>query len=150
MVRSFIAAALCGVIAYPMMNLVMTSAPLAMVIKKYEADIKEEAKRKLIGDNYRKAIEEQKLQVVGYPDIEEVQFARGQALQFRAKGVRPQPRVVRDEQPGALARHPARPAHEPPGPAVRRTGRQPWPGCRSWHRRAWRGAPRGTRGPRAW
>jgi len=26
----FIAAALCGVIAYPMMNLVMTSAPLAM------------------------------------------------------------------------------------------------------------------------
>ena len=28
--RRFIAAALCGVIAYPMMNLVMTSAPLAM------------------------------------------------------------------------------------------------------------------------
>src|SRR5439155_19016229 len=28
----FIAAALCGVIAYPMMNLVMTSAPLAMKI----------------------------------------------------------------------------------------------------------------------
>lgn len=59
-------------------------APVAMVVKKYEADIKEEAKRKLIGDNYRKAIEEQKLQVVGYPDIEEVQFGRGQALQFTA------------------------------------------------------------------
>jgi trigger factor len=59
-------------------------APRAMVIKKYEADIKEEAKRKLIGDAYRKAIDEQKIQVIGYPDIEEVQFAQGQALQFTA------------------------------------------------------------------
>jgi trigger factor len=59
-------------------------APLAMVAKKYEADIKDEAKRKLIGENYRKAVDEQKLQVVGYPDIEEVQFGRGQALQFTA------------------------------------------------------------------
>jgi trigger factor len=59
-------------------------APRAMVEKKYEADIKEEAKRKLIGDAYRKAIDEQKIQVVGYPDIEEVQFGRGQVLQFTA------------------------------------------------------------------
>lgn len=59
-------------------------APRDMVLRKYSAEIKEEAKRKLIGDNYRKAIEEQKLQVVGYPDIEEVQFERGQALQFTA------------------------------------------------------------------
>ena len=59
-------------------------APLPMVVKKYDAEIKEEAKRKLIGENYRKAIEDQKIQVVGYPDIEEVQFGRGQALQFTA------------------------------------------------------------------
>lgn len=59
-------------------------APVAMVAKKYEAEITEEAKRKLIGENYRKAIEEQKLQIVGYPDIEEVQFGRGQPLQFNA------------------------------------------------------------------
>ena len=59
-------------------------APLPMVAKKYEAEIKDEAKRKLIGDNYRKAIEDKKLQIVGYPDIEEVQFGRGQALQFTA------------------------------------------------------------------
>jgi trigger factor len=59
-------------------------APLPMVVKKYDAEIKDEAKRKLIGDAYRKAIDEQKLQVVGYPDIEEVQFGRGQALQFTA------------------------------------------------------------------
>lgn len=59
-------------------------APRDMVAKKYESEIKDEAKRKLIGDNYRKAIEDQKLQVVGYPDIEEVQFGRGQVLQFTA------------------------------------------------------------------
>ena len=33
-------------------------APRAMVEKKYGEDIKVEAKRKLIGDNYRKALEE--------------------------------------------------------------------------------------------
>ena len=59
-------------------------APRDMVIKKYDAEIKDEAKRKLIGDAYRKAIDEQKIQVVGYPDIEEVQFGRGQSLQFTA------------------------------------------------------------------
>src|SRR5580704_14403814 len=59
-------------------------APRDMVLKKYGTEIKDEAKRKLIGENYRKAIEEQKLQVVGYPDIEEVQFERGQPLQFTA------------------------------------------------------------------
>ena len=59
-------------------------APRDMVVKKYDAEIKEEARRKLIGDSYRKAIEEQKLNVVGHPDIEEVQFGCGQALQFTA------------------------------------------------------------------
>jgi len=59
-------------------------APRDMVIKKYDAEIKDEAKRKLIGDAYRKAIDEQKISVVGYPDIEEVQFGRGQSLQFTA------------------------------------------------------------------
>ena len=59
-------------------------APLPMVVKKYDAEITDEAKRKLIGENYRKAIEEQKIQVVGAPDIEEVQFGRGQALSFTA------------------------------------------------------------------
>jgi trigger factor len=59
-------------------------APRDMVAKKYGAEIKEEAKRKLIGDNYQKAIEDKKLQVIGYPDIEEVQFERGQPLTFTA------------------------------------------------------------------
>jgi len=59
-------------------------APKAMIAKRYEKDIEEEVKKKLIPDAYRKAVDEQKLDVVGYPDIEEIQFARGQALQFAA------------------------------------------------------------------
>jgi trigger factor len=59
-------------------------APREMVLRKYEKDIQNEVKRKLISDSYRKAVDEQKLDVLGYPDIEEIQFSRGQALQFAA------------------------------------------------------------------
>jgi len=59
-------------------------APIPMVVRKYDSEIKDEVKRKLIGDSYRKALEEQKLDVLGYPDIEEIQFGRGQALQYAA------------------------------------------------------------------
>ncbi len=59
-------------------------APREMVLKKYNAEITDEAKRKLIGENYRKALEEKKLNVIGYPDIEEIMFGRGQNLQFAA------------------------------------------------------------------
>jgi trigger factor len=59
-------------------------APRAMVLKKYEADIKDEVKRKLISDAYRKAVDEKKIDVVGQPDIEEIQFGPGQSLQFAA------------------------------------------------------------------
>ena len=59
-------------------------APEAMVAKQYAKDIEEEVKRKLIGDAYRQGVKDQKLNVVGYPDIEEIQFNRGQALQFAA------------------------------------------------------------------
>jgi trigger factor len=59
-------------------------APRDMVLRKYEKDIQSEVKKKLISDSYRKAVEEQKLEVLGYPDIEEIQFSRGQPLQFAA------------------------------------------------------------------
>jgi len=59
-------------------------APRNLVLKKYEPDIKAEVKRKLIGDSYRKALDEKKIAVIGYPDIEEIQFGRGQTLQFAA------------------------------------------------------------------
>jgi trigger factor len=45
---------------------------------------RDEVKRKLISDSYRKAVDENKLDVLGYPDIEEIQFSRGQPLQFAA------------------------------------------------------------------
>jgi len=59
-------------------------APREMVLRKYEKDIEEETKRKLISESYHKAVEEQKLDVLGQPDIEEIQFGRGQPLQFAA------------------------------------------------------------------
>lgn len=59
-------------------------APRDMVLKKYEADITDEVKKKLISNAYRDAIKSQKLDVVGYPDIEEIQFGRGQVMQFAA------------------------------------------------------------------
>ena len=55
-----------------------------MVVRKYEKNIQDEVKRKLISETYKKAIEEQKLEVLGQPDIEEIQFSRGQPLQFAA------------------------------------------------------------------
>ena len=59
-------------------------APRTMVENAYGARIEAEVKNKLIGENYRQAISEQKLRVVVNPDIEEIQFGRGQALQFAA------------------------------------------------------------------
>ena len=60
-------------------------APREMVERKYGSEIRDEVKRKLISDSYKQAIDEQKVDVLGYPDIEEVQFERGKPLQFIAK-----------------------------------------------------------------
>jgi trigger factor len=59
-------------------------APREMVLRLYDKEIQEETKRKLISEAYRKAVDEQKLDVLGQPDIEEIQFNRGQPLQFAA------------------------------------------------------------------
>jgi trigger factor len=59
-------------------------APKDMVLKRYEKDIQDEVKRKLIAENYQKAVKEHKLEPVGYPDIEEIQFTKGQPFQFAA------------------------------------------------------------------
>ncbi len=59
-------------------------APKDMVLKRFEKEIEDEAKRKLMGDSYRQALKDQKLTVIGYPDIEEIQFSKGQAMQFAA------------------------------------------------------------------
>ena len=59
-------------------------APKDMVLRKYATDIEAEAKRKVISEAYRKATDEQKIDVLGQPDIEEVQFGRGQPAIFTA------------------------------------------------------------------
>ena len=59
-------------------------APKEMVLKQFEKDIADDVKRKLIGDAYRQGIKDKNIEVLGYPDIEEIHFERGQALQFAA------------------------------------------------------------------
>ena len=59
-------------------------APRDLVSRTYTKQIEQEVKRELISETYRKAMEEQKLRGIGSPDIEEIQFGRGQALQFAA------------------------------------------------------------------
>jgi len=59
-------------------------APRDMVVRKYGKDIEGEVKNTLLSDSYKKAVEEQKLDVLGQPDIEEIQFSRGQPFQFAA------------------------------------------------------------------
>jgi len=59
-------------------------APRHLIVKSFASQIDDDVRRKLISENFRKAVTEQKLNVVGAPDIEEIQFGRGQALQFAA------------------------------------------------------------------
>jgi trigger factor len=82
-------------------------APRDMVLRKYGKDIEEEAKRKLISDSYKNAIKDQKLEVLGYPDIEEIQFGKGQTLQFAAT-VETAPQFELPEYKGLVAKREAR------------------------------------------
>jgi trigger factor len=59
-------------------------APRDMIAKKFEKEIADEVKNKLVGDSYRDAVKEHKLSTIGYPDIEEVHFEKGKPLQFVA------------------------------------------------------------------
>jgi len=59
-------------------------APKDMVAKLHEKEILDEAKQKVISNAYRKAVADEKLDVVGPPDISEIEFARGQKCQFTA------------------------------------------------------------------
>ncbi|HEY3857628.1 MAG TPA: trigger factor [Verrucomicrobiae bacterium] len=59
-------------------------APKEMVAKRFDSDIQDEVKRTLISSSFRTAMTEQKLSIVGQPEIEEIQFTRGQPLQFAA------------------------------------------------------------------
>jgi len=58
--------------------------PLEIVARRFEKEIQDKAKEKLINDSYKQALEEQKLDAVAKADLEEIQFGRGRPLQFAA------------------------------------------------------------------
>ncbi|MFM1941915.1 MAG: Trigger factor [Verrucomicrobiota bacterium] len=59
-------------------------APRHLVAKAFDDRIKEDVRRRLVSDNLRKALEGEKLHVVGAPDVEEIHFAKGEQFQFAA------------------------------------------------------------------
>ncbi len=59
-------------------------APEPMVEKRYSHEIDEELRKRLIPESYREALAEQKLKVVGYPQIESVQYKTGQPFVYTA------------------------------------------------------------------
>jgi trigger factor len=59
-------------------------APEPMVEKRYAAQIEEELRKRLIPESYRETLSEQKLKVVGYPQIESVDYKAGSALVYTA------------------------------------------------------------------
>jgi trigger factor len=52
------------------------------VAKRFEKEIQDEVKSKLMNEGFRKAIKDHDFNVLGRPDVEEIQFGRGQAMQF--------------------------------------------------------------------
>lgn len=65
-------------------------APKDMVLKRFEPDIEKEVKKKLMTEAYRQALSDHKLNVVGSPDIEEIQFGRGKPSNSRPR-LKPRP-----------------------------------------------------------
>ena len=59
-------------------------APEPLVEKRYANQIDDEIRQRLIPDTYREAIAEQKLRVVGSPQIETVDYAPGKPLVYTA------------------------------------------------------------------
>ena len=59
-------------------------APEPMVEKRYAGQIDEELRKRLIPESYREALNEQNLKVVGYPQIESVDYQPGHPLVYTA------------------------------------------------------------------
>ena len=59
-------------------------APEPMVEKRYAGQIDEELRKRLIPESYREALNEQNVKVVGYPQIESVDYQPGRPLVYTA------------------------------------------------------------------
>ena len=60
-------------------------APKELVKKRYSKEAKKEVINHLIPDAYQKAVEEHKIDPIGYPDITDMVFEEGKAMSFKAK-----------------------------------------------------------------
>jgi len=60
-------------------------APKELVKKRYSKEAKKEVINHLIPDAYQKAVEEHKIDPIGYPDITDLVFEAGKAMSFKAK-----------------------------------------------------------------
>ncbi|MCX7721676.1 MAG: trigger factor [Verrucomicrobiae bacterium] len=78
-------------------------APRELILRRFEKEIEEEVKEKLINESYRKALEERKIDTIGAPDIEEIQFGRGQPFVYAAT-VETAPEFELPEYKGLLVR----------------------------------------------
>jgi trigger factor len=59
-------------------------APEPMVEKRYAGEIDEELRKRLIPESYREALHEQNLKVVGFPQVENVEYQPGRPLVYTA------------------------------------------------------------------
>jgi trigger factor len=59
-------------------------APEPMVEKRYAREIDDEVRNRIIPDTYREAIAEHKLRVVGYPNVEKVDYEPGKPFVYTA------------------------------------------------------------------
>jgi trigger factor len=59
-------------------------APEPMVEKRYAGEIDEELRKRLIPESYREVLADQKLKVVGHPQIESVEYQPGRPLVYTA------------------------------------------------------------------
>ena len=60
-------------------------APKELVRKRYSKEAKKEVINNLIPDAYQRAVEEHKIDPIGYPDITDLIFEEGKAMSFKAK-----------------------------------------------------------------
>ncbi len=60
-------------------------APKELVKKRYAKEAKKEVVNHLVPDAYQKAVEEHKVDPIGYPDITDLIFEEGKAMSFKAK-----------------------------------------------------------------
>ncbi|MDP2928693.1 MAG: trigger factor [Candidatus Omnitrophota bacterium] len=60
-------------------------APKELVKKRYQKEAKKEVLNHLIPDAYQKAVEEHKIDPIGYPDITDLVFEEGKEMSFKAR-----------------------------------------------------------------